>query len=131
MPKEIETNLKELKKEAIDSKLYLADDFDIFGGMTRDFARVSEINNQQHREVKKDKYTILDINKNTKSIGYKLTLEKICENIKKALEKVQITDDLPVYMAINGGKISKQDFNVFNINPEKEIAQAVKGEKTE
>ena len=129
LPKEIETNLKELKKEAIDSKLYLADDFDIFGGMTRDFARVSEINNQQHREVKKDKYTILDINKNTKSIGYKLTLEKICENIKKALEKVQITDDLPVYMAINGGKISKQDFNVFNINPEKEIAQAVKGEK--
>ena len=72
-PKEIEANLKELKKEAIQEKtLTQKDEFDIFGGITQDLSKISQIKNQRHREIAKDKFSILDINKNTKQIGYKL-----------------------------------------------------------
>ena len=89
LPKDIENSLKEIKKEAKEEKMLTADEeFDIFGGIVHDRTKVSKIKNKKHREIAKDKYSILEINKNTKQIGYKLALEKIVGNIKNALEKL-------------------------------------------
>lgn len=129
LPKEIETSLRELKKEAKEEKVLIEDEFDIFGGITRDITKVSKISNKKHRELPKDKFNILEISKNTKQIGYKLALEKVIENIKKALNKVVITEELPVYIAINEGKLNEKNINVFNINPEKEIKRAIKRQR--
>lgn len=130
VPKEIENNLKELIKESIKENSISDEEYNIFGGMEQDTTKISKINNQKHRENHKDKFNILDISKSTKTIGYKLTLEKILENIKNGLSKVEIDEDLPVYIALNDEKLNKKNINVFEINPEKEIKNALKREKS-
>ena len=127
LPKEIENNLKELKKEAQEENvLNDIEEFDIFGGMSQDATKVSKIANKNHREIAKDKFNILEINKNTKQIGYKLSLETVVDNIKKALDKVVIIDDLPVYKILNDEKLEPKNINIFNINPENEIHENIK-----
>ena len=127
LPKEIENNLKELKKEAKDENaLNEIEEFDIFGGMSQDATKVSKVANKNHREIAKDKFNILEINRNTKQIGYKLTLETVVDNIKKALDKVVIVDDLPVYKIFNDQKLDQKDFTIFNISPENEIRENIK-----
>ena len=50
------------------------------------------------------------------------------ETIKKALTKVSMPEDVPVYKAIINGKINNKNINVFNINPEKELKEVLKTE---
>ena len=129
LPKDIETALKEIKKEAIQEKtLSENEEFDIFGGIIQDTRKVSQINNKKHREIPKDKFNILEINKNTKQIGFKLSLEKVIANIKTALTKVVIPEELPVYKAIADGQLDDRQINIFDINPEIEIKDVAKNE---
>ena len=86
---------------------------------------VRKINNKRHRELPKDKFNILEINKNTRTIGYKLSMQVIMLNLLKALEKGIIPENLPVYKAINNGELENKEINVFNINPENEIKEAI------
>ncbi len=131
LPKDITASLNELKKEAIEEKtLTEKDEFDIFGGIAQDMSKISKINNKRHREIAKDKFTILDISKTTKQIGYKLALENVIESVKSALKKVQITEDIPVYKAMQDKLLDEKEMNIFNINPEKEIKKAIKQDKT-
>ena len=124
MPEDIEKNLKEIKKEAIDEKS-LAEEYDIFGNLIEDNIKVKKIKNKKHRELPRDKYNILDVNKNTKQIGYKLTLQSIIKNVTSALEKGVIPENLPVYKAVLDDKLNNKEINVFNINPEEEIKDAM------
>ena len=129
LPKDIETELKEIKKEATQEKALLEnEEFDIFGGLSQDNTKISKIKNKKHRELPKDRFNILEIGKNTKQIGFKLTIENVISNVKKALEKVVIPESLPVYKAIIDDKLDDRMFNIFNINPENEIAEAIKKE---
>ena len=124
MPEDIEKSLKEIKKEAIDEKS-LAEEYDIFGNLIEDNIKVKKIKNKKHRELPRDKYNILDVNKNTKQIGYKLTLQSIIKNVTSALEKGVIPENLPVYKAVLDDKLNNKEINVFNINPEEEIKDAM------
>ncbi len=129
-PKDIEVALKEIKKEAIEEKtLSETEEFDIFGGIAQDNTKISKINNKKHREIPKDKFNILEINKNTKQIGFKLSMENVLSNIKTALTKIVIPEDLPVYKAIINEKLDDKQINVFDINPEKEIQEALKAKE--
>ena len=124
VPKDIETALKELKKEAVNEKtLSDSEEFDIFGGMHQDSTKVSKINNKRHRELPKDKYNILEINKNTKQISFKLSLERVSAYIKSALSKTVIPENISVYKAITEEKIDDRKINIFNVNPENEIKE--------
>ena len=126
-PKEIQNSLRELKKQEKEEKVLTEnEEFDIFGGLPKDSTKVSNLASKKHREVPKDKFYILDINKDTKNLEYKLTLEKIIENVKKALSKVVLSEDMPVYKAISETQFNKNDINVFNINPENEINEILK-----
>ena len=128
-PKDIETTLKEIKKEAIQEKsLSENEEFDIFGGIIQDSTKVSKIKNKKHRELVKDKFNILEINKNTKQIGFKLSLEKIIANLKTAMNKVVVPEEIPVYKAIGENNLDDRKINIFDINPEKEIQEAIKKE---
>ena len=121
-PKDIENELKEMKKEAKkDSVLNEKNDFDIFGGMIEDHTKIKTIANKKHRELPKNKFNILDINKNTNSIGYKLSLEKIINCINSSIEKVKLPEELSVYKAIEKDKLDEDKINLWNINPENEI----------
>ena len=126
LPEDIEKNLKELKKEAKDLKILNEDEYDIFGNLIENTTKTRKIDNKRHREIPKDKFNILEINKNTRQIGYKLTLQNIIQNIQTALEKGIIPENIVVYKAINDKKLNNKEINVFNINPEKEIEEAIK-----
>ena len=55
-----------------------------------------------------------------------MALETVVDNIKKALDKVVIIDDLPVYKILDDEKINPKNINIFNINPENEIHENIK-----
>ena len=129
VPKDIENSLKEIKKEIKEEKgLEEKDEFDIFAGKAEDNTKINKIADKKHRELPKDKYQILEITKNTKQLGYKLTLERILNNISSALSKIKITENVPIYIAIVEDRINKQKINIFNLNPEIEIEKAIKEE---
>ena len=124
-PKDVENILKELKRELREENiLQPSEEFDIFGGLVEDSTKIKKIGNQSHREQPKDKFHILEINKMTRQIGFKLTLEQITKNIKNAFEKIQTPEDITIYKAIVDDKIDENQFNIFNINPEKEMRDA-------
>lgn len=125
-PDEIEKNLKELKNAAKELKSLNEEEYDIFGNIIEDSTKIRKINNKRHRELPKDKFNILEINKNTKQIGYKITLQMVIQNISKAMEKGIIPESLPVYKAINDRNLNNKEINVFNINPENEMQEAIK-----
>lgn len=130
LPKDIETSLKQLKKQEIsENSLTENEEFNIFGSIVEDSTKVKLIDNKKHRELAKDKFTILDITKNTKTLGYKMALEQILEGVKTALEKVVVTEDVPIYKAIIEDKLNNNYLNIFNINPESEITNAIKTDK--
>ena len=128
-PKDIDNTLKEIKKEAIEERdLTEKEVFDIFGGIVQDSTKVSKIKNKRHRELPKDRFSILEVNKNTKQIGFKLALENVISNVKTALTKVEIPEDISVYKIIADDKIDDRKINVFDINPENEISSNIKNE---
>lgn len=127
-PEELEKNLKDMKNEARELKSLNEEEYDIFGNIIEDSTKVRKINNKRHRELPKDKFNILEINKNTKTLGYKLALQLIILNLSKVLEKGIIPESLPVYKAINDGELDNKEINVFNINPEKEMKEAIKSD---
>ena len=118
-PKEIENSLKEVKEELKSDAS--KQDMDIFGGILEDSGKSKTISNKKHREINRDKFNILDINKMTKQLGYKMSLEKVAQNIKEALEKNKIEEDMYIYMISTKDELNKDIYNVFNVNPEKEI----------
>ena len=124
-PDDIERALRDLKLEEKELKSLDEEEYDIFGNIIEDSTKIRKINNRKHRELPKDKYNILEINKSTKQIGFKLILQSIVQNISRALEKSVIPESLPVYKAINGKLLNNKEINVFNINPEKEMQEAV------
>ena len=128
-PKDIDNSLKEIKKEAIEERdLTDKEEFDIFGGIVQDSTKVSKIKNKRHRELPKDRFSILEVNKNTKQIGFKLALENVISNVKTALTKVEIPEDISVYKIIPDDKIDDRKINVFDINSRNEISSNIKNE---
>ena len=129
LPKDIESALKLIKNEIKEEKgLEEEENFDIFAGKADDNTKIKKIADKKHRELPKDKFQILDITKNTKQLGYKLSLERVIDNIDSAISKIKVTENIPIYLAINEGKIDEQSINLFNLNPEKEIKKATEEE---
>ena len=127
-PEDIERNLKELKAEAKELKTLNEEEYDIFGNIIEDKTKIKKINNKKHRELPKDKFNILEINKNMKRIRYTLILENIIQNILNALNKGIIPENLAVYKAISEDTLNNKEINVFNINPENEMKEILKND---
>ena len=118
---ELENSLKKLKEEARDLKTLDEEEYDIFGNMIEDSTKLKKINNKKHRELAKDKFSILDINKNTRLTTYKITLQIMLLNILKALEKGIIPENVPVYKTIDSEILNNKELNIFDMNLENEI----------
>ena len=118
-PKEIENSLRSIKEElkADSSK----EDVDIFGGILDDNRKEKTIANQKHREISRDKFNILELNKMTKQLGYKMSLEKIVQSINEILQNNKIEEEMYIYMIASKNELNKDIYNIFNINPEQEI----------
>ena len=119
--KEIEKELKQLKKSFnADLKNINLIEFDVFGSILSNEKYKSSINNVRHRENQKDKYRILNINK-------EITLEDFIDNVrnclnlvKEVLNKIKTNSELSIYK-LSSKKIKIENLNIFNINPKNEF----------
>ncbi len=125
----LDESLRRLKEEAEKEKtLFNTEDFDVFGTTLEDKTKIKMIGNKKHRESKKSKIQILDINKNTTVENYKTNLLSVLSRIKKALAKTAISNNMSLYMA-SDTEINRQGFSVFNIDPKNAIEDLGKKDK--
>jgi len=110
---------QELEKEA------QITDFDVFGSITGSKEKMRELGNIKHRENEKNKFAILNINKETTINEYQERIKGIAGSIQQSIEKQKNKIEIPIYKI---GKIEK-GLNVFYINPENALKHASKKEE--
>ncbi len=97
-------------------------DFDIFGTMKEDSTQVKYLNNKAHRESEKDKFQILKINKKIDVFDFTEKLNSIVNSLKEATHKIKTNYDIPLYKVVEvNEKLHQNDYNIFDINIEKEL----------
>ena len=115
-------HIEKIKKEALSEEmLFSSEEFDIFGGITEDKTKLNTLGNTKHREIKKSKFRILEINKNTKNEDYIENLKDITKNLDNAIDKAKFGMKLNGFCAIDG-IITGQRFNILYIRPEEALA---------
>ena len=127
-PKELDKWLKEIKADLKkDKDLTEEDVVDIFGSLSEDTRKIKKLANKSHREQPKNKYSILRISKATKTVDYKVALNNEIMILEEAINKNKIGQEISVYKWLpEEENINPNKINVFNINPEKEIEDALK-----
>ena len=123
-----EERLEQIKEEASKEKILFENEpFDIFGAIESNNNYVKTLANKKHREVKKELFKILDISQSTTIEEYTETIKNIIKDIKKAINKIKIEIQIPVYKETKELK----EFDIFNINPEDAIARFKNSEEKE
>ena len=126
---ELEQYMKKIKKDLQNEKDITEEDvIDIFGGLSEDTRKITKLANKSHREHPKNKYSILRISKTLKTVEYMASLENVINIIEKAIEKNKLSQEVAGYKWIEEDQnIDTNEFNIFNLNPEKEIENALMG----
>ena len=99
-------------------------DFDIFGNEESDGRKERTLGSKTHRETPRNRIKILEISKETKGQDLKEKLGEISRNIKKALKKNTLDEDIYVYKASNE-ELNFEGLEAFSLNEENEVTQAV------
>ena len=116
----LENELNDIKnKTTIVSSLFPKEEYDIFGGLSEDKTKIRVLAGRKHREIEKNMYRVIDVNKNTSLERFIEKLRKIVEDIEKALDKIKAPMNLSLYVADED--INKNNFEVYHINPEEAI----------
>ena len=129
--KEISEELKKLKTAKENEEDGAEDEeeiYDIFGRIKQTNNQERTIGNKTHREQPRDKFEILEIKKGTKGIELKRNLEKILKEIKKALKKITLEEDMYVYKATSE-ELAFNTIEDVSLQAEEEIKQFLKNEK--
>lgn len=126
-PKDLSQGLKQIKADLKNEKDMTEEDvIDIFGSLSEDTRKVKKLANKSHREQPKNKYSILRISKETQPVDYKVALNNEIRIISDAIKKNQLEQDISAYKWKEDGKnIDANEINVFNLNPELEIEEAL------
>ena len=126
--KELEEYLKQIKKDLQEDKSITEEEaIDIFGGLAEDTRKITKLANKSHREQPKNKYSILRISKSLKTIEYKAELNEIISTIEETINKISLGQNLSGYKWIpEDENIDTNEFNIFNLDVEKEIESAIK-----
>lgn len=99
-------------------------DFDIFGNDDSDGRKERIIGNKAHRESPRNRIKVLEINKETKPQDLKEKLGEISRNLKKAIKKNSLEEDLYVYKA-SDKELTFEGLDTFSLNEESEIKRAI------
>ena len=125
--KEVEQYMKKIKKDLQNEKDITEEEaIDIFGGLSEDTRKITKLANKSHREHPKNKYSILRISKSLKTVEYKAALEEAIKIINQAIDKNVLKQEIAGYKWIEEDQnIDTNEFNIFNLNPEKEIEDSL------
>ncbi len=117
--------LEQLKKKAIEeNSLIEKENFNIFGGISYD-NKIKMLANKKHREVEREVFRILDINKNTTIEDYTGYIKQVVKDLKVVFGKIKLPLNLSVYKA-DTNMLNKDNYNIFNITGSKEIGELLK-----
>ena len=129
--KEISEKLKQIKlSRAKGEDLDYDDDetFNIFGRLKQTHNKERTIGNKTHREQPRDRLEILEVKKGTKGIELKRNLEKVIKDIKSAIKKNELTEDMYVYKACDE-ELEFDTFEDVSLNSESELNEFLEKEK--
>ena len=117
--------LKELKNQKTEVTDESDDTFDVFGSDSAKFDKERKIGNKTHRENPRNKYQILGIKKGMKVLELKKALTDVDKELKKALTKNSLNEDLYVYI-ISDNKIDFKGLTIVSLNEEKNMQDFIK-----
>ena len=86
------------------------------------------IGNKTHREQPRDRVEILGVKKETRGIELKRSLERVIKDIKSAIKKNQLSEDMYVYKA-SSEELEFNTFEAVSLDSEKELNEFLKEEK--
>lgn len=89
-------------REEMNSEIIGEVNFDIFGNMTEESTKVKAIANKHHREIEKNKLTILDMSKDATEEEFLEIIEKKRKMIDEAMAKIKNPIDMELYRIVNG-----------------------------
>lgn len=116
----IEQELNNIKeKTTIVSSLFPKEEYDIFGGLSEDKTKIRVLAGRKHREIEKNMYRVIDVNKNTSLDRFVEKLKAIVSDIEKALLQIKAPMNLSLYVAEKD--INKSNFEIYHVNPEEAI----------
>ena len=112
--------LEKIKNENVDEMLGDNEIFDIFGSDDSDGRKERSIGNKAHREAPRNRIKVLEIKKDTKPQDLKEKLGEISRNLKKAIKKNSLDEDIFVYKA-SDKELTFDGLETFSLNEESEI----------
>ena len=104
------------------------DSFNIFGRIKQTSDKERTLGNKVHREQPRDKFEILEVKKGTKGAELKDKLEKVIKDIKKALNKNSLQEDMYVYKA-SSEPLDLKSIDEFSLEAEGELNNFLKNDK--
>lgn len=114
---DFEEQIAMMKEEALEEEvLFSSDEFDIFGGRIEDKTKISVLDNKKHREIKKSKFRLLDINKGTTNEQYIESLKSTITHLESAFQKAEIEVKLDTFYA-SIGVLNNQKYAILYLNP--------------
>ena len=119
--KEIENSLNNLKNELEKEGVILKpNSIEIFGNIEDDNTKQKVLGNKKHRENKRNKYTILELSKNTSREEYTDKLREVSELIEESMNKIKMSMNIPAYIP-SIGKLEAIGLQRIYLNPEEAI----------
>ena len=116
--------LKSIKEEEGNQILDENIEFDIFGNEDSDGRKERTLGNKTHRETPRNIVKVLEIKKDTKGQELKEKLGEISRNLKKAIKKNELDEDIYVYKATDK-EIDFDGLETFSLNEENEITHTM------
>lgn len=119
----IKNSLDLLKDEFDKNRLYIDEDtFDIFGNIDDVSRKIKYIGNKTHRENERNKYKVLNVNKQIDIFDFTEKLHSIVSYIDGAMPKIKSEYDMSLYKLVTiSEQIKEKSLDVYNINIEKEL----------
>ena len=99
-------------------------EFDIFANDDSDGRKERTLGNKSHRESPRNIIKILEIGKNTEPQDLKEKLAEISRNLKKAIKKNVLDEDIYVYKACEK-ELKFNGLETFSLNEERELQHAI------
>lgn len=116
--------LKNIKEEKGNQILDENIEFDIFGNEDSDGRKERTLGNKTHRETPRNIVKVLEIKTDTKGQELKEKLGEISRNLKKAIKKNELDEDIYVYKATDK-EINFDGLDTFSLNEENEITHTM------
>ena len=97
-------------------------------GISIDDGREKNIGSKIHREKRRNIYNILNIKKESRGIELKKVIVNIVIDLKKALKKNSLDEEMYVYKAVSD-ELNLKGFEVFSLNEEDELKSYLRENK--